>query len=48
MSTKISRVYPPYKTKYRATNGASYNETLVRRGNLKLWISPDAIANRNA
>jgi len=48
MSTKRSRVYPPYKTKYRITNGASDNETLVRRGNLRLWISPDAIANWNA
>jgi len=48
MSTKRSRVYPPYKTKYRVTNGVSYNETLVSRGNLRLWISPDAIANWNA
>jgi len=44
MSTKRSRVYPPYKTKYRVTNGASYNETLVRRGHLRPWISPDATA----
>jgi hypothetical protein len=54
MSTKRSRVYPPYKTKYRVTNGASYNETLVRRGNLRLWISAGrkrsfrVIANWNA
>lgn len=48
MSSKRSRVHPPYKTKYRVTNGASYNETLVRRGNLRLWISPGAIANWSA
>jgi hypothetical protein len=54
MSTKRSRVYPPYKTKYRVTNGASYNETLVRRGHLRLWISAGrkrsfrVIANWNA
>ena len=48
MSTKRSRVHPPYKTKYRVTNWASYNQALVDRGNLRLWISPDAITNWNA
>ena len=54
MPTKRSRVDTPYKTKYRVTNGASYNETLVRRGNLRLWISAGrkrsfrVIANWNA
>jgi hypothetical protein len=48
MSSKRSRVHPPYKTKHRVTNWASYNKTLVDRGNLRLWISPDAIANWNA
>ena len=48
MSSKRSRVHPPYKTKYRVTNWASYNKALVNRGNLRLWISPDAIANWNA
>jgi IS5 family transposase len=48
MSTKRSRVHPPYKTKYRVSNWASYNKALVYRGNLRLWISPDAIANWNA
>jgi len=48
MSTKRSRVHPPYKTKYRVTNWASYNKTLVDRGNLRLWISPAAIAHWNA
>jgi len=48
MSSKRSRVHPPYKTKYRVTNWASYNKTLVDRGNLRLWISPAAIAHWNA
>ena len=48
MSSKRSRVHPPYKTKYRVINWATYNKALVDRGNLRLWISPDAIANRNA
>ncbi len=48
MSSKRSRVHPPYKTKYRVTNWASYNQALVRRGTLGLWISPDAIASWNA
>ncbi len=48
MSTKRSRVHPPYKTKYRVSNWASYNKALVDRGSLRLWISPGAIANWNA
>ena len=48
MSSKRSRVHPPYKTKHRVTNWASYNKTLVDRGNLRLWISPAAIAHWNA
>jgi IS5 family transposase len=48
MSTKRSRVHPPYKTKYRVSNWASYNKALVDRGSLRLWISPDAIADWNA
>ena len=48
MYTKRSRVHPPYKTKYRVTNWPSYNQALVDRGDLRLWIAPDAIANWNA
>ena len=47
MSNKRSRVHPPYKTKYRVTNWATYNQALVNRGNLAFWISPHAIANWN-
>src|SRR5262245_6098450 len=39
-----SRVYPTYKTKYRVANWASYDRALVGRGDLTLWVSPEAIA----
>lgn len=48
MSSKRSRVHPPFKTKYRVSNGAGYDKALVDRGNLRLWISPDAVASWNA
>ncbi len=48
MSSKRSRVHPPYKTKYRVTDWATYNQVLIKRGSLGLWISPDAIACWNA
>ncbi len=37
-----SRVHPKYKTKYRVSNWAEYDRALVRRGDITLWISPDA------
>jgi len=39
-----SRVYPTYKTKYRVANWASYDRALVGRGDVSLWVSPEAIA----
>ena len=33
-----------YRTKYRVANGAAYNRTLVRRGDVTLWLSSEAIA----
>ena len=39
-----SRVYPTYKTKYRVANWASYDRALVERGDVTLWVSPEAIA----
>src|SRR5262247_2499376 len=39
-----SRVYPTYKTNYRVANWASYDRALVGRGDLTLWVSPEAIA----
>jgi hypothetical protein len=38
-----SRVHPTYKTKYRVTNWAKYDQALVERGNITLWITPSAI-----
>ena len=39
-----SRVHPKYKTKYRVKNWASYDRALVRRGDVTVWLSPEAIA----
>ena len=39
-----SRVHPTYKTKYRVANWASYDRALVRRGDVTVWASPEAIA----
>ena len=38
-----SRVHRKFKTKYRVGNWAEYDRALVQRGDLKLWISADAI-----
>jgi IS5 family transposase len=38
-----SRVHPKYKTKYRVSNWADCDRALVRRGDITLWISEDAI-----
>jgi hypothetical protein len=46
-STK-SRVHPKYKTKYRVGNWSDYDQSLVERGNLSIWMSPNAIARWNA
>jgi len=40
-----SRVHPKYKTKYRVANWAEYDRALVRRGDITLWISDDAISS---
>ncbi len=37
-----SRVHPKYKTKYRVTNWAEYDQALVQRGDITLWITPEA------
>ena len=39
-----SKVHPTYKTKYRVANWAAYNQALVRRGDVTLWLSSEAIA----
>ena len=33
-----------YKTKYRVANWAAYNKALVRRGDVTVWLSSEAIA----
>ncbi len=38
-----SRVHPKDNTKYRLKNWASYVRALVRRGDVTVWLSPDAI-----
>ena len=38
------RVHPTYKTKYRVANWAAYDRALVGRGDVTLWVSPEAIA----
>ncbi len=43
-----SGVHPKYKTKYRIGNWPEFDRSLVQRGNLTLWLSPDAIAGWNA
>ena len=39
-----SKVHPRYKTKYRVANWPAYNQALVRRGDVTLWLSSEAIA----
>jgi hypothetical protein len=38
-----SRIHPKYKTKYRITNWAKYDKALIKRGDITLWITEDAI-----
>ena len=39
-----SKVHPPYKTKYRVSNWPAYNQALVRRGDVRRWLSSEASA----
>ena len=39
-----SKVHPTYKTKYRVANWAAYNQAFVRRGDVTVWLSSEAIA----
>ncbi len=38
-----SRVHPKYKNKYRVGNWYEYEQALVQRGDVTLWLSADAI-----
>ena len=40
---KRSRVHPKYKTKYRVGNWRQYEAVLVRRGDISIWLHPEAI-----
>ena len=37
-----SKVHPKYKTKYRVGNWSAYEQALVQRGDVTLWLSADA------
>ena len=39
-----SKVHPTYKTKYCVANWAAYNQALVRRGDVTVWLSSEAVA----
>ncbi len=39
-----SRVHPTYKTKYRVANWPEYERSLVVRGDVTIWLSPEAVA----
>jgi hypothetical protein len=39
------KIHPKYKTKYRVSNWAEYDQALVKRGDITLWISEEAIAS---
>ena len=43
-----SRVHPKYKTKYHVGNWSAYDRALVQRGDITVWLAPDAIATREA
>ena len=39
-----SRVHTKYKTKYRVGNWPAYDRALIQRGDVTLWLAPEAIA----
>ena len=39
-----SKVHPTYKTKYRVANWPAYNQGLLRRGDVTVWLTSEAIA----
>ena len=40
-----SRVHPKYKTKYRVTNWPEYERSLAQRGDITIWLTPEAVAS---
>ena len=43
-----SRVHPKYKTKYHVGNWPAYDRALVQRGDVTLWLTPEAVATWSA
>ena len=43
-----SRVHPNHKTRYRLRNWAAYDRALTARGDVTLWLTPEAIAEWNS
>ena len=43
-----SSMPPQYKTKYHVGNGPAYDRALVQRGDITVWVAPDAIATWEA
>ncbi len=39
-----SKVHPTYKTQHRVANWPAYHQALVRRGDVTVWVSSEAIA----
>ena len=39
-----SSVHPKYKTQYHVWNWPAYDRALVQRGDITVWLAPDAIA----
>ena len=33
-----SKVHPTYKAKYRVANWPAYNQALIRRGDVTVWL----------
>lgn len=38
-----SRIHPKYKTRYRVTHWRDYERGLVQRGDITIWLSPEAM-----
>ena len=43
-----SSVHPKYKTQYHVGNWPAYDRALVQRGDITVWVAPDAIATWEA
>lgn len=38
-----SRAHPKYKTRHRVTNWRKYQQGMVQRGDVTVWLSPEAL-----